>query len=249
MQKYRSSSPLQELATLAGRPISPAPRQMRPPPPPYARNSHEMDIDAPPATPNPRSSAGRTSPNESRINRTPLPSGPRIERHSSMPNALATPPALYSTIPHPGSVKHDLESAASKILSSPHRGRYTNVYALLIFWEDEQQSSITGAVEELAEVFQKCYHYTPEIIKIPSATRDGYTNPWRWLSRIINEFIDKNDTRDTLKIVYYSGCSYLDDNREMVLSRCGKDVSVALSNLKRKQRKNKETTRSWELVR
>jgi hypothetical protein len=93
------------------------------------------------------------------------------------------------------------------------------VYVLLIFWQDEQEASIAGAVEELAEVFQKCYHYVPEIIQIPSAARDVYTNPWRWLSRIINEFIDKSDTRDTLKIVYYNGYSYLDENREMVLSR------------------------------
>ncbi|KAI0432358.1 hypothetical protein F5Y09DRAFT_148151 [Xylaria sp. FL1042] len=214
VQKYRSSSPLQELATLAGRPISPAPSQMRPPPPPYAQNSQEMDVDPPPVTPNPRSTPGRTSPTGTRINRTPLPSGPR---HLSMPSPLAASQSPYS-IPHLGSVKHDLESIASKILSTPYRSRYSNVYALLIYWQDEHESGIAGAVEELAEVFQKCYHYVPEIIKIPSAARNGYSNPWRWLSRIINEFIDKSDTRDTLKIVYYNGYSYLDENREMVLS-------------------------------
>ncbi|KAI0436386.1 hypothetical protein F4803DRAFT_557054 [Xylaria telfairii] len=217
VQKYRSSSPLQELATLAGRPISPAPSQMRPPPPPYAQNSQEMDVDTTPATPNPQSAAGRASPNETRISRTPLPSGPRIDRHLSIPSPLATSQSPYS-IPHVGSVKHDLESIASKVLSTPYRSRYSNVFALLIYWQDEHESNIAGAVEELAEVFQKCYHYVPEIIKIPSAARDGYSNPWRWLSRIINEFIDKSDTRDTLKIVYYNGYSYLDDNREMVLS-------------------------------
>ncbi|KAI0474583.1 hypothetical protein F4859DRAFT_73418 [Xylaria cf. heliscus] len=216
VQKYRSSSPLQELATLAGRPISPAPSQMRPPPPPYAQNSQEMDVDPAPATPNLQSSSGRTSPNETRMTRTPLPSGPR-DRHLSIPSPLAASQSPY-TMPHIGSFKHDLESMASKILSTPYRSRYSNVYALLIYWQDEHESSIAGAVEELADVFQKCYHYTPEIVKIPSATRDGYSNPWRWLSRIINEFIDKSDTRDTLKIVYYNGFSYLDDNREMVLS-------------------------------
>ncbi|KAI0452823.1 hypothetical protein F5B21DRAFT_505899 [Xylaria acuta] len=217
VQKYRSSSPLQELATLAGRPISPAPSQMRPPPPPYAQNSQEMDVDPTPVTPNPQSTPSRASPNETRINRTPLPSGPRIDRHLSIPSPLASSQSPYP-IPHVGSVKHDLESMASKILSTPYRSRYSNVYALLIYWQDEHESNIAGAVEELAEVFQKCYHYVPEIIKIPSAARDGYSNPWRWLSRIINEFIDKSDTRDTLKIVYYNGYSYLDDNREMVLS-------------------------------
>ncbi|KAI1194558.1 hypothetical protein F5X97DRAFT_327409 [Nemania serpens] len=218
VQKYRSSSPLQELASLAGRPISPAPRQMRPPPPPYAQNPQEMDIDSAPVPPNPQPTPGRTSPNETRMNRTPLPSGPRTDRHVSIPSPLATSHSPYS-IPHIGSVKHDLESIASKVLSSPYRSRYSNVYALLIYWQDEHELSVARAVEELAEVFQKCYHYTPEVIKIPSTTvRDGYSNPWRWLSRNINEFIDKSDTRDTLKIVYYNGYSYLDDNREMVLS-------------------------------
>ncbi|KAI0198395.1 hypothetical protein F4808DRAFT_261491 [Astrocystis sublimbata] len=220
VQKYRSSSPLQELATLAGRPISPAPSQMRPPPPPYAQNSQEMDIDSTPATPNPRITPGRTSPNETRINRTPLPSGPRIDRHSSIPSIPSPIVASHSPypLPHVGSIRHDLESMASKILSSPYRSRYSNVYALLIYWEDEHESNIAGSVEELADVFQKYYHYVPEIIKIPSTARDGYSNPWRWLSRIINEFVDKSDTRDTLKIVYYSGYTFLDENREMVLS-------------------------------
>ncbi|KAI2626416.1 hypothetical protein GGS21DRAFT_275423 [Xylaria nigripes] len=215
VQKYRSSSPLQELATLAGRPISPAPNQMRPPPPPYAQNSQDMDIDPPPAQSHSQSTPGRTSPNETRINRTPLPSGPRIDRHLSIPSPLAA--SSYS-IPQVGSVKNELESVASKVLSSPYRSRYSNVYALLIYWQDEHEANIVRTVEELADTFQKCYHYVPEIVKIPSSTRDGYTNPWRWLSRIINEFIDKSDTRDTLKIVYYNGYSYLDDNREMVLS-------------------------------
>ncbi|KAJ2989860.1 hypothetical protein NUW58_g3248 [Xylaria curta] len=181
------------------------------------RRVAEMDVDPAPATPNPQTTAGRASPNETRNHRTPLPSGPRSDRHFSMPSPHATSQSPYS-LPHVGPAKHDLESVASKILASPHRNRYSNVYALLIYWQDEHESSITGAVEELAEVLQKGYHYVPEIVKIPSASRDGYSNPWRWLSRIINEFIDKSDTRDTMKIVYYNGYSYLDDNREMVLS-------------------------------
>ncbi|KAI1122236.1 hypothetical protein F5Y10DRAFT_77923 [Nemania abortiva] len=218
VQKYRSSSPLQELASLAGRPISPAPSQMRPPPPPYAQNSQEMDVDPSPVTPNPQSTPGRVSPNETRNSRTPLPSGPRsLERHVPIPSPLGGSQSPYS-IPHVGPIKHELESIASKVLSSPYRSRYSNVYALLIYWQDEHESVTAAAVEELAEVFQKYYHYVPEIIKIPTATRDSYPNLSRWLCRIITGYIDKNDTRDTLMIVYYNGHSYLDDNREMVLS-------------------------------
>ncbi|KAI0107852.1 hypothetical protein GGR51DRAFT_143841 [Nemania sp. FL0031] len=217
VQKYRSSSPLQELASLAGRPISPAPSQMRPPPPPYAQNSQEMDVDPSPATPNPQSIPGRTSPNETRNSRTPLPSGPRnLERHVPIPSPLGTSQSPYP-IPHVGPIKSELESIASKVLSSPYRSRYSNVFALLIYWQDEHESVIT-AVEELAEVFQKYYHYASEMIKIPPTGRDSYSNLSRWLSRIINGHLDKSDTRDTLMIVYYNGHSYLDDNREMLLS-------------------------------
>ncbi|KAI1496139.1 hypothetical protein F5X99DRAFT_425013 [Biscogniauxia marginata] len=214
VRKYRSSSPLQDLAPLAGRPISPAPKRVRTS---YTQDHQEMDVDAAaPATPHAQAVPGRQSIHDSRI-RTPLPSGPRLEKSISMP-ALPATPSPYQTMPNLDSVKADLESTASSILSSPHRNRYASVSALLITWQDDDDPSVIAAVNELAEVFEKYYHFKLEIIKIPASASDGCTNPWRWLSRIINEFTDKSDTRDVLKIVYYNGYSYLDENREMVLA-------------------------------
>lgn len=225
MRKYRSSSPLQDLAPLAGRPISPAPNHANHAN--HANHNHvrhhftqdpqEMEIDSTPVTPVvPQSAPGRPPLSDARI-RTPLPSGPRLEKPMST-SPLATTTNHFTPLPSIDSVKADLEEAASRILASPHRSRYSNVCALLIYWQDDEEPGVAAAVEELGTVFDKYYRYAPEILKIPSSTSDGCTNSWRWLSRIINDFTDKIDTRDVLKLVYYNGYSYLDEHREMVLA-------------------------------
>ncbi|XXH03090.1 hypothetical protein Hte_009480 [Hypoxylon texense] len=208
-----------DLAPLAGRPISPAPNHanhvnhanhanhanhtnhVRHH---FTQDPQEMDIDPPPVTPNvPQSAPGRPPLSDARI-RTPLPSGPRLEKPMST-SPLATTTNHFTPLPSIDSVKADLEDAASRILASPHRSRYSTVCALLIYWQDDEEPGVAAAVEELGSVFDKCYRYTHEILKIPSSASDGCTNSWRWLSRIINDFTDKIDTRDVLKLVYYNG--------------------------------------------
>jgi hypothetical protein len=212
MRKYRSSSPMQDLAPLVGRPISPATSHHRPS---LSQDAQEMELDSPPGPPGARNTSGRVPLSEARI-RTPLPSGPRLDKPISMPPIAAAPP-LHTSLPNIDSIKADLEGTAARVLSSSYSSRYTQVYSLLIQWQDETSPGVISAVNELGDVLHKHYHYPFEIIKIPSSS-DGCTNPWRWLSRIINDFTERNDTRDVLKIVYYNGFSFLDDNREMVLS-------------------------------
>ncbi len=216
VRKYRSSSPLQDLSSLTGRrPISPASNHIRPP---FAQDPQEMDIDRGSAqTPvNSQATPGRPPLSESRL-RTPLPSGPRLEKPVSMPPLAAAPPHL-TALPNIETIKADLEGTASRVLASPHGSRYTSVCVLVIHWQDEEPTA-KAAVDELSDVFERIYHYSLEFAKIPSSESDGCRNPWRWLSRIVNDFTEKHDTRDTLKIVYYSGYSFLDENREMVLAR------------------------------
>jgi hypothetical protein len=213
MRKYRSSSPLQDLAPLVGRPISPATSHHRPS---FSQDAQDMDIDTLHSPPLARNAPGRASLSEVRI-RTPLPSGPRLDKPLSMP-PLAAAPGLHTVLPNIDSIKADLEGTASRILSSPYSSRYTHVYALLIHWQDETNPGVIAAVNELGDVLDKYYRCSFETIRIPSSS-DGCTNPWRWLSRIINDFTERNDIRDVLKIVYYNGYSLLDDNREMVLAR------------------------------
>ncbi|KAI0173574.1 hypothetical protein GGR52DRAFT_580168 [Hypoxylon sp. FL1284] len=217
MRKYRSSSPLQDLAPLAGRPISPAPNHANHVRHHFTQDPQEMEIDSAPVTPPVQSTPGRPPLSDARI-RTPLPSGPRLEKPVTH-SPLATATNHFTPLPSIDSVKADLEDIASRILASPQRSRYSTVCVLLIYWQDDEEPGVAAAVEELGTVFDKYYRYAPEILRIPSSASDGCTNSWRWLSRIINDFTDKMDTRDVLKLVYYNGYSYLDEHREMVLAR------------------------------
>ncbi|RYP06156.1 hypothetical protein DL765_009602 [Monosporascus sp. GIB2] len=214
VRKYRSSSPLQDLASLTGRPISPASKRVRLSSP---RTSQEMEIDSTSALANPQTTPGRAPLSEARL-RTPLPSGPRLDKAVSMP-PLAAAPAPLTALQNIVSIRAELEGTASRMLSSPHRSRYTAVSVLLIHWQDDGDPAAIAAVDELSEVFNKVYHYSLEVAKIPSSKSDGCKNSWRWLSRTVDDFSERNDTRDVLKIVYYSGYSFLDEHRHMVLAR------------------------------
>lgn len=215
MRKYPSQSPLQELASIDGRPISPSPNGGR------HSLSHDadesMDLDTSPTPPAPQASSGRGSLSDSRI-RTPLPSGPRLERMQPLA-AAPLPLSAVPALPNIDYIKSELETTASRILSGPHKSRYTQVLALLLCWQDDEDSAVATAVEELGEVLDRYYHFKIEIIRIPLSSSDGCTNSSRWLSRRINDFADHLDTRDVLKVVYYNGDTFLDENRETILAR------------------------------
>jgi hypothetical protein len=141
---------------------------------------------------------------ESRI-RTPLPSGPRLEKSLSLPGIE--------------SLGNELQQNVPRLLTTPNRGRYHSVQVLLLFWHDDDDVTIVQeAVRELAHILEKSYRYTFHIQAIPSAS-DSLQNSWRWLSHQLNDFAEDRDRRDSLKIVYYAGHTYLDGNREMILAR------------------------------
>lgn len=198
MRKYRSHSPtMQELAPIAGRPLSPAPMNNHHR---YSHDHQDMEIDSPTHQP------GRPPLSEARI-RTPLPSGPRLEKTAAAAIAL----------PGIDSLKSDLQGLASRISSNPERSRYSSVHALLLYWHDDHAADVRESIDNLREVLDTHYHYTFEIASIPSSPEDC-KNSWRWLSRKLNEFVENRDQRDVLKIVYYNGHTYINGDREMVLS-------------------------------
>lgn len=195
-RKYRSHSPnIHDLSPVSRRPLSPAMINSKS----AYLEPQEMDLDTPPAQ-----HPGRPPLSETRI-RTPLPSGPRLDK-----------PASMTLLPSIDNLKSDLQSAATRILADPYGSRYTSVQALLLHWEDDDDPSVRHAVDGLATVFESSYNYAFRIRAIPSSS--SCKSPWRWLSREITEFVDTHDQRDVLKIIYYNGRSYLDADREMVLA-------------------------------
>ncbi|KAK3394350.1 hypothetical protein B0H63DRAFT_43407 [Podospora didyma] len=198
-RKFRSHSPtMQELAPLSGHPLSPAPLNSKPV---FTHDPQEMDVDT-----SPSQQSGRRPLGESRISRTPLPSAPRLDKPLNM-------------VPVPGieSLRADLQATASRILANPFRTRYSMVSALLVHWQEDDDHEARNALAELGKVLDQDYNYTFQIKSIPPSS-DECKSSWRWLSREVTDFIDNQDHRDVLKIVYYSGHSYLNGNREMVLA-------------------------------
>lgn len=202
---HRSHSPtIHDIApslAAAVRPMSPVPAMPSTPQPLFTHESQEMDIDSGLAS---HGQVGRHSLSEAR-QRTPLPSGPRLEKSLSLPGIET--------------LKNDLQINASRMLTTSSRSRYAAVRVLLLFWQDDDGAALVhNVVRELADVFDKQYRYTVQIQMIPSSV-DGTRSSWRWLSRQLNDFAEEHDQRDVLKIVYYVGHTYLDGNREMVLAR------------------------------
>lgn len=170
----------------------------------YTFEPQGMDLDQSPTSQQMVQSS--SSEAQRRSARTPLPSGPRLERTAQAAMSL----------PGIDTFKSNLQSHASSIIANPIRSRYSAVYALLLVWEDEQDEAVKQSVEELRSVLDRHYHYTFEMDVIPS---DEPERSWRWLSRRIDHFMGSNDQRDVLKIFYYNGRTQLDGNRAMVLAR------------------------------
>ncbi|KAI7781874.1 hypothetical protein LA080_014055 [Diaporthe eres] len=165
----------------------------------YTYEPQGMDLDQSPTSQQTVQSSSTDA--QTRTVRTPLPSGPRLERTAQAAMSL---PGIAS-----------LQSHASSIITNPRHRRYSAVYVLLLLWEDEQDEAVKQSVEELRSVLERHYHYTFEMDVIPS---DEPERSWRWLLRRIDQFMEENDQRDVLKIFYYNGRAQLDRNRQMVLA-------------------------------
>ncbi|CAK7207622.1 hypothetical protein SEUCBS139899_010432 [Sporothrix eucalyptigena] len=245
VRKYKSHSPTQEYSSLAGRPISPA-RGGRVS---FGQaDAQEMEIDATPTPTTPRHIAEQQQQHQGQqqsqqpqshhqpSSRTPLQSQlrphptalpPPISRRLSVGNEsrLRTPlpsgrgleKLAAAALPGIESLSGDLQNAAAHIINNanPNRTRYDTVQVIVLIWSNDTDNEIREAVEDLMELFEKKYNYNVEIKTIPA----GAQSPYRWLLSTISSFVNSRDLRDTLKIVYYVGDSYLDLEREMVLSR------------------------------
>lgn len=192
-------SSVQAFSQMAGPRLSPAPLNSNHA---YSQHSHAMDLDAPHSQQPVQAGLA-----EARISRTPLPSAPRPEKTANV-----------APLPGLDSFRADLQGSADRIVASPFRSRYATVSVLLVRWQDDQDIEAKKAVQDLAKVFGEDYDYAVQVRSIPTSS-DEYKSPWIWLSRAVADFIATPNQRDVLHIFYYTGHSYLDGDRDMVLAR------------------------------
>jgi hypothetical protein len=90
----------------------------------------------------------------------------------------------------------DLNEAIQAVWPNRHK-RYFQAYVLMLSWEDDDLR-VESEIEGLQHVFKEMFNFHVQKYKIPS------TKPDKELKGRMYEFL-KNDSRDTLLIVYYAG--------------------------------------------
>lgn len=108
-----------------------------------------------------------------------------------------------------------LQDAANAAYPHGQKSRYSNVYVLLLCWEDEDPKlPVTIEAEELNGVFEDLYDFDVETWKIPSQSSHNRLN------RKVLDFVSLGgDRKEDLKIVYYGGHGMLAHNRQASWAR------------------------------
>ncbi len=107
-------------------------------------------------------------------------------------------------------VGQQLQNAANAAFPNNHGMRYSNVYVLLLCWEDEDPNlPVSIEIDELFVVFSEIYNFDVEVWKIPGV------GSHKKLNQKILDFVERgDDSKDDLKIVYYGGHGLLAKNRQ-----------------------------------
>jgi len=108
-----------------------------------------------------------------------------------------------------------LQQAANACFPNQVGNRYSKVYVLLLYWEDEDfELPVSLEVNQLSHVFRESYNFSTRIWKIPS---NGSHNK---LNQEVLDFINEgNDSKYDLKLVYYGGHGALASNRQPIWMR------------------------------
>jgi hypothetical protein len=100
-------------------------------------------------------------------------------------------------IPRIETFAEDLQAAVNAAWPSRGRSRYSEVYVLLMSWEDDTLG-VETEMRLLGKVFSNLYRYEVQEFKIPTKT------PGKATMREVSRFLE-NDGLDNLLIVYYAG--------------------------------------------
>jgi len=111
----------------------------------------------------------------------------------------------------------ELQAAANKAFPNIEKSRYTNVYVLLLSWEDEDPNlPVSLEILKLLKVFKNIYRFETEIWHIPD--QDCHAEVCQ---KILNFAKLGGNSKEHLKIVYYAGHGKLARNRLLSWTRYG----------------------------
>jgi hypothetical protein len=148
-------------------------------------------------------------------------SGLSHDNEQSYPSTSDTAPPTFDDIDrwqyHIGLQEfgEGLEAAARAVFPNYTKSRYTNVFVLMLCWEDENpQLPVSIEIQKLLEVFRDTYNYATEIWKIPDQSCHSTLN-----KKILDFTEISGDSKEHLKIVYYAGHARLTKNRLLTWTR------------------------------
>ena len=113
-----------------------------------------------------------------------------------------------------------LQAAAQAIFPNESRSRYTKVYVLMIYWENQDWQTedptlrISREVSNLQNTFVDIYNFQTEVWTIPDESCHLEVN-----QKILDFVKLGGDSDDHLKIVYYAGHTKLTKNRRLAWTR------------------------------
>lgn len=108
-----------------------------------------------------------------------------------------------------------LHAAGQAIFPDHSRPQYSNVYVLMLCWEDaDPHNPIPTDISRLYNVFENTYHFETEIWRIPNENCHVEVN-----QKILDFVRLGGDSPDDLKIVFYSGQSRLNKNKKLAWTR------------------------------
>lgn len=106
-----------------------------------------------------------------------------------------------------------LNKATASVFPKTSHSKYSSAHVLLLRWQDDDLG-VSDESEALAEMFAEQYHFEISVGLIPSES------PSRWLSRKILNFIEvDDDSRQTLKIVWYGGHSFISESKQCMWAK------------------------------
>lgn len=142
-----------------------------------------------------------------------LSSGVSFESPPISSKSSDTQPPQKRRKPLPGSRRDRVLHGTAQAAHSPPaiiHNRYKAVHALHFRWINESRQDVIQAELDLEKTLRDTYRFSYQTELMPLGTSQGQ------MKEKIQQFIEKEDERDILKIILYTGGSYLDGDSMML---------------------------------